>query len=473
MSFAPVPPSALPGQNAIVIDDVSSAPGKIGIYTFTYSTGTVSKYEFRQYNYDLYQEGVLFLLDQASGLYNSQGKIVSEIYQTENGISIETEYFYNGPVTSHETVTTGSGLILTEVTFYSNGKNIFTNYSDININPQLVNYNGGTIELSDAQRTSHATTYVGGKLIKVEFPDSTGTRIEYDAQGRPKQFVNSDTSDLKTVDQYSYDDAGIPHRHLEYAADGTVIDEQRYDAVGNLTYEVKVDAEGTKTSDQYVGGSLTVHSTETADGTRTTIKYDGSDHVIEKRVTQSDGFMSLDQYRTDQPYAHRYIERSGNGELEQRFDAAGRLIYEVNVAEDGAKTTMVQQADGQHVASYSFTGQLLFTDLIKLDGSHTIVAKAADITLEGSTHNDQFTSFGGDTFVFRGSFGQDVIRSFHAGDGTQHDTVQIDHALAASLSDLTFSQAGHDTIIHVGLFDTITLKGIAPATLMPVDFLFA
>jgi hypothetical protein len=60
MSFAPFPPSALPGRNVIVIDDVSSTPGRIGVYTFIYSNGTVSKYELRQYDYDLYQ-GVFYL----------------------------------------------------------------------------------------------------------------------------------------------------------------------------------------------------------------------------------------------------------------------------------------------------------------------------------------------------------------------------------------------------------------------------
>jgi len=111
------------------------------------------------------------------------------------------------------------------------------------------------------------------------------------------------------------------------------------------------------------------------------------------------------------------------------------------------------------------SGQRLATVLDNKDGSHTMTAYKAGVTLTGTGGNDIMNGAGGDTFVFKQLGGHDVINNFHAGQGAGHDVIQIASSIAKDLSQLAVHVVGQDTVIDLGYDASITLKGVtAPLT---------
>jgi len=68
--------------------------------------------------------------------------------------------------------------------------------------------------------------------------------------------------------------------------------------------------------------------------------------------------------------------------------------------------------------------------------------------------------------------GNDLIYNFVAGNGTNHDTIEIAKALVADYSHLQFSQTGNDALIQVSANDSILLKNVLASHLTSSDFLF-
>jgi Ca2+-binding RTX toxin-like protein len=145
-------------------------------------------------------------------------------------------------------------------------------------------------------------------------------------------------------------------------------------------------------------------------------------------------------------------------------------------------------------ASFDFlepgdTLTLAFKALVS-DGHATTASQTLAVTLvgagsavvNGTAQNDTFVDVGGgvtifgkggqDNFAFNKDFGSATIGDFDV----NHDTIDIDHSLFASVSALLASahsaNSGHDTIITDAAHDQITLSGVTLAQLQahPNDF---
>ena len=94
--------------------------------------------------------------------------------------------------------------------------------------------------------------------------------------------------------------------------------------------------------------------------------------------------------------------------------------------------------------------------------------------LDGGTDADYLAGgAGNDTFVFHSGFGQDTIADFTAGASSDdvielHDGIFADYAAVMAAA----STSGSDTIITVDASTTITLTGVALASLHQDDFIF-
>jgi VCBS repeat-containing protein len=132
---------------------------------------------------------------------------------------------------------------------------------------------------------------------------------------------------------------------------------------------------------------------------------------------------------------------------------------------------------------------LAFKALVS-DGHATTASQTLTVTLvgagsavvNGTAQNDTFVDVGGgvtifgkggqDNFAFNKDFGSATIGDFDV----NHDTIDIDHSLFASVSALLASahsaNSGHDTIITDAAHDQITLSGVTLAQLQthPNDF---
>lgn len=105
------------------------------------------------------------------------------------------------------------------------------------------------------------------------------------------------------------------------------------------------------------------------------------------------------------------------------------------------------------------------------DGNDMLVGGAGNDTFVGGSGNDVMLSGGGnDTFLFNGSFGQDRISGYDAGDklvflGVQGAGAGYDYSQH-------MSQVGSDTLLKVG-DSSVTLVGVGLAQLGGEGIVFA
>jgi len=122
------------------------------------------------------------------------------------------------------------------------------------------------------------------------------------------------------------------------------------------------------------------------------------------------------------------------------------------------------------------------------DGNDTLIAGSSQSVLDGGNGNDIIKGggtadvliggggadimtggSGPDRFVFGPNFGNDVITDFKP----HNDVIQFDHSLFASFADLHAADDGHgNTMITHDASNTVTLQGVALASLHASDFLF-
>jgi len=95
----------------------------------------------------------------------------------------------------------------------------------------------------------------------------------------------------------------------------------------------------------------------------------------------------------------------------------------------------------------------------------------ADLLIGGSGDDTMTGGAGPDIFLFRPNFGHDTITDF--GDGV--DTLLFIGFGGINFADLSFQDVGGDLLISVPSIngDDITLTGLAGASLVPGDFIFA
>ena len=160
-----------------------------------------------------------------------------------------------------------------------------------------------------------------------------------------------------------------------------------------------------------------------------------------------------------------------------RASTQGRLVATIDeqglggFVEVELHFAITEQAYSARHDDLSATGARLATTFDNNDGSHTMTAYAAGVTLTATAGTDFMNSAGGDTFVFNQAGGHDIINNFKAGEGAGHDTIQIASAAVTDWSQFSVQVVGHDTVIDLGHDASITLTGVV-APLTQHDVLF-
>jgi YD repeat-containing protein len=288
-----------------------------------------------------------------------------------------------------------------------------------------------------------------GTLAMKQTVDATGTKVfnQYDAAGYLSQQTVTKTDGSFVQTAYKLD-GGVTSQTIR-SADG-MRDTMTYDIAGEAyTIEHVVrDAAGKSVLIEqfHKDGSLALTQTVDSSGIKTLAQYDDAGHLKTQTVTQADG---------------AYVQ-SG-------FAANGGLTSVTTRGVDGSKSVdTFAIANQAYVAKHDMldaSDQRLATVLDNKDGSHTMTAYKAGVTLTSTNGNDIMNSSGGDTFVFKQAGGHDVINNFHLGQGADHDVIQIASSIAKDLSQLAVHVVGYDTVIDLGHDASITLKGVvAPLT---------
>jgi hypothetical protein len=188
-------------------------------------------------------------------------------------------------------------------------------------------------------------------------------------------------------------------------------------------------------------GSLMTTQTVDASGVKTLDQFDTLGHLVQETVTQTSGAYLQTNYRSD-----------------------GTTASITSRHADGSKGVDTFAVTGQGYSARhddtNASGKLIATVLDNKDGSHSLFAFAAGVTLTATDGNDVMSSAGGDIFVFNTASGHHVVTNFHAGDGAGHDVLAISSALVSDAGHLSTQVVGHDTVIDLGHGATITLTGV-------------
>jgi hypothetical protein len=169
---------------------------------------------------------------------------------------------------------------------------------------------------------------------------------------------------------------------------------------------------------------------------------------------------------------------SGSADLSdaKSFNAGGALTNETVVHADHSKDVYDWYTGKSYVADhfvYNTAGAHQSGDVTNVDGSHTVTAYAAGVTLNataGVAATFNTASAGNDTFNFKAGFGHDVVNGFHA--SASQNTLAIDVSEAPDFQHLQLQTVGHDTLITLSANDSVLLKGVAATSLSAQDFHF-
>lgn len=103
-------------------------------------------------------------------------------------------------------------------------------------------------------------------------------------------------------------------------------------------------------------------------------------------------------------------------------------------------------------------------------GSDRLFGGNGNDELDGDSGNDLLVGGkGADRFIFDENAGRDLIRDFTA--GSDRIEIDIDGVNSFAALDITDNARGH-AVIDFGGGDSVTLKGVAKATLAASDFIF-
>jgi hypothetical protein len=272
--------------------------------------------------------------------------------------------------------------------------------------------------------------------------DGSINSVEYDSDGHIIQFATRHADG--SFDQLTFDTSGNETGETIRHADGSR-DIVSYDAVGqnSISQHVTTNASGHSTliEQLHADGTLATKQTVDANGVKTLDQYDSLSHIAEETVTQKDG---------------SYVQSS--------YASNGPLVAETTRRADGSRNVDTWGINGQTYSArhdvIDASGHTVATTFDDNNGSQTMTAHAAGVTLAATTANDIMNSAGGDTFVFKQVSGNVVINNFQAGDAVGHDVIQIASTLAADLAHLTIEIVGLNTVIELGHGASITLTGV-------------
>ena len=423
--------------------------------------------------------------------YSSTGVLIKAETDAANGSKVIYDYQVTGQsYVSDERIYNASGLLATFSTVAANGSREIADYALVagvshKIDDTLVNAAGKTISSTiyhadgtlsstavvNADGSSTYGTYsAAGLLMKTEIDFANGSKQVWDyhvagqayasdervynAANVLTQFVTTSTSGA-TLTSTAYHDDGTLSSSIVHNADGSTLSDV-YDVSGHLTKATLSSSAGTDVTDYNVSGQSYVGDERVynAAGTLTHLTYSYADGTSQ---TSDFGI-------TGQAYTSDLVKYSANHQVTslQQFHADGSLSYSQSVGSNGTVTQ----------SFYDATGHLTETQATQVSGAQTIQAFVNNVVMTGGAGNDTITSFGGDTMVFKGSFGNDQVNGFHAGSGANHDVIQLDPSVAPDYAHLAMAQHGSDVVISVDAHNSITLHNVALNALNASNFLF-
>ncbi len=289
---------------------------------------------------------------------------------------------------------------------------------------------------------SIAQTYADGTpyYLKIINPDGSGETQTFDPSGHlvVQQDLNADGS----YSLWHYQLTGDHDRFI-------------YDVNGKLTER-----------DQFLAsGTISSYKLYYSDGSSFAAVNDSSGNLLKATTTNTDGSVhDVHTYGvTGQAYTDFDVVYGANGKPASATYSNG-MTEAWTYRQDGTlEAVKYENVTGKSYTAlesdYDSSGNLTVRIAANTDGTHTITAFQAGLTIEGTNGADKLVSAGNnDTFVFRPNFGNDTIIKFNAGTQTGHDVITIDDTIAHTLTDLTFHQSGHDTLITTGTGDSILVK---------------
>lgn len=370
---------------------------------------------------------------------------------------------------------------------------------------QVVNGDGSVSrsEYDDSHLTSLLNSFV----------DRSFQHFVFDAAGFQASTTLRNADGTRDIRDYGITGQDYTSRHTVTDDSGRSVMIEGLHDDGTLAFRQTVDAAGTRTFNQYDGaghlsqqtvgrsdgsfvqtaykldGGISSQTIRSADGRRDTMTYDiaGKTYTTEHVVRDAAGkSVLIEQFRDDGSMALKQIDDAGVKTLAQ-YNDAGQLKNQTVIQADGSYVQSSLAAGG-HLASviarnvdgsksvdpsdianqarvarhdmFDATGQHLATVFDNEDGSYTVTAYKAGVTLASTGGNDIMTSAGGDTFVFKEVAGHDVINNFHAGQSVDHNVIQVASSIAKELSQPVTHVVGNDTVIDLSHDASITLKDL-------------
>jgi hypothetical protein len=483
-----------------------------GVLTSTVRTHTDGSLD---YTYALAQDGTKTITQ-----YDATGIIKTRSIVRTDGYSDVTNYT-NGVITSEVIKYAAGAADVSDTKTYTLG--VLTNetilHADKSKDVYLSNITGKTYV------AEHDVYDVSGVLVSATRThtdgsfdysftlalDGTKTTNQYDAGGSLKSHsvVYADGSS----DVVNYSSGVVTSEVFTYASGGHDISDTKTYTLGVLTNEIVLHADHSKdvylsniTGKSYVAehdvyngagtqtsairthadGTLDYSYTLAQDGTKTTDQYNAAGSLLTHSVMKADGSSDVSNYTNSVLVSEVIKFAAGSPDLsDSRTYTSGVLTKDIIVHADNSKDVYLLNVTGASYTSehdtYNTAGVWTGIDRTLTDGTHQQIARVAGATLVSTTGvADSMTSSsnGGDTFVFKSGSGNDTVVNFHAGDGANHDTLQI--AGQGTVTDFAAWAASHvhqvsgttDAMIDLSSTDHVTLRGIAVASLTANDFHF-
>ncbi|WP_295853725.1 hypothetical protein [Tardiphaga sp.] len=439
------------GAGNVTAESVNHADGTRDVYTTTVvgqgiQAGAVAAHSYISQHVSIDTTGHTTLIER----FAADGGVAFRQVLSGDGSVNQFEYDAGGHLTRfstahpdgslHQATFNATFYQTSEMTRYADGSRDITDY-------QLVGRAYTTLHtLTDS--TGHSMLSEGfradGSMVMRQTVDAAGVRLldQYDSHGHLIQqtLMQPDGAYTQSAFAANGDLASLTDRH----ADGSrSIDS--YDITGKAytSEHVERDAAGVTVLLEgfHADGTLAVKQVIDAGGIRTLGQYDSAGHLSQQTVMQKDGSFVQSTYAAD-----------------------GTLTSDIARHVDGTRDVDTFGITGQSYSArhddLSATGARLSTVYDNIDGSHTMTAYAAGVTLTSTAARDIMNSAGGDTFVFNTIGGHDVINHFRVGEGAAHDTIEISTSVAVDLAHLSVQVVGHDTLIDFGHDASITLVGV-------------
>ena len=461
--------------------------------------------------------------------YPSGAKVIAIYWAGTRQVASITTFSASGAKTEVD-VYDSSGAKLSSDVFASDGSDVLTTFdpaSGLATGQTQTRADGSKVVTayqpgSSAIVASVTTFSASGAKTEVDVYDPSGAKLSSDAfapdgsdvlttfdpaSGLATGQTQTRADGSKVVTAYQPGSSLIRASVFNYGSSGVLTESEIFDTAGRLT---EIDAfdqlgrrisqsqrfsDGTRVATTYdpASGAVLQSSTVFADGSHTDI----NNAIVGKPYTSqtisysaAGKVVSMSRYYGDAAHTlamTQVANADGSSEVHS-YDTAGREISRTVTSADGTSEVVNSIYSGTSTTPstvqdfhYAAGGKLLWSDVTNPNGSHNIAVATSGVSVSSNPGvSDTFlsASTGASTFVFQPAFGQDLVTNFHAGAGTNHDTLDLtafhlsqnSGDSGAGVLAQMLRQSGNDVILTVSPTDTVTLKNTVLANLATADF---